>query len=193
MKTWKYLAITTFSLVAFLFAVKVHAQKVPSGQPFQSLQQQIDQLKQQVAALAAGGAQRRVISGSINLNADGDVIFESKDGQGQTIEDHFKVVFRDSTLTLGDLPSVTLYQRRRVTAPVLSPPFNGFVVSDFNGFRWQGFVPDASVDMTRLFVEDERILVRYRRDRYETDGTITKFFGLDGQGGTGEFNLVLIR
>ena len=49
-------------------------------------------------------------------------------------------------------------------------------------------------NITRLFFDTGRILLRFKVERFNLDGTPRAAqFGLDGPSGTGDFRLVLIR
>ncbi len=92
-------------------------------------------------------------------------------------------------LTTDDLPVVQLYRGRRTTAAPISPPFDAFN---------NAFLPHPPVftgDVTTaLLIGDGIILIQYRRDIFDLNGDLfEKRFGLDGDGGTGEFRLGLIK
>lgn len=164
---------------------------VPPGQPFQELLDLINSLAARITALEAGGgsgAQRIVFSGTIDLESAGDLVRTDDDSANNRRRvRHFKV-FSISDLTTEDPPSVTLYERRRRDlAPFAT---SGFFVSGLaNSFR-------SDSDITNLVVEDGQILLQFRVDVFNfTTGTPLppSLYGLDGQGGTGDFRLVVIR
>ncbi len=168
--------------------------KVP-GKPFDDLQGQINDLETRVAALEAsggGGVERVVISGTIDLNADGDIVLDRINAAGSLRQDHFRVI-PVAGLTTDDPPSMTLYRGPRTVdigrLPVPFPsalrPYDTLQISR----------RDRSIDATALFFENGRILLRFKGVFFNSDGTPTGRinFGLDGEGGTGDFRLVLIR
>ena len=143
----------------------------------------------------AGQAIRIVFSGTIDLEAEGDEVRETVDALLRVRRHHFKV-FSVEGLTTDDPPAVTLYHRRRTDfsqPPAFVP--NPINESEFVIYNDVFFVLQSSADDATLLTFDEgRILLRYRRETFNPDGTLRSVgYGLDGPGGTGDFRLVLIR
>lgn len=187
--------LTLYAPTALSLPTWVEAQDVPltvegrvPGQPFQFLQNQIDQLKQQVGALQATGANRIVFSGTIDLNSAGDLVRTDDDiPNNRRRVRHFKV-FAIPGLTTQDLPSVSLYQRRRTDlAPFSTSGF--FLAGLANSFS------NIATDITNLVFEEGQILLQFRVEVFNltTGALLGTFYGLDGPGGTGDFRLVLIK
>lgn len=137
---------------------------------------------------ASGGAQRVVFSGTIDLEAEGDEVRENFDDLGRRRVSHFKV-FSIPDLTMDDPPAATLYYRKRTDlSPLVHINAGEFLM--YNDQVVNFGVPDATI----LIFDEGRILVRYRFERFDPDGTLSFIsYGLDGSGGRGDFRLVVIR
>ena len=141
-----------------------------------------------------GGVTRLVFSGTIDLEAEGDEVRETVDALGRLRRHHFKV-FPVADLTTDDPPAVTLYHRRRTDFS--QPP--AFVPNPINESEFvihnDLFLTQSAINSANLLTFDEgRILLRYRLERFDPDGTLSFVgYGLDGPEGTGDFRLVVIR
>lgn len=112
---------------------------VPPGQPFQELLALINGLTARVTALetsGGGGATRVVLSGTIDLESEGDVVREIVGSDGRKRVSHF-VLFSIPDLTTDDPPDVTLFRRPR-TELVGGHVISGFVTADI------GNLPDPA-------------------------------------------------
>ena len=185
----------TIGVVILTMAFVGYTQAITRGNPFEELFALINGLDTRVAALEApggAGAERVVISDSVDLESTGDVVLESFDTSGRKRLDHHVEILVPG-LTTDDLPAVTLYRRRVAALPPFSSPNEEFNAA-FRLATLNERGPGS--DMTRLRFVDGKILLRYRRDRFNPPGAATPtdvFYGLDGVGGTGDFRLVLIK
>ena len=140
-------------------------------------------------------ATRVVFSGTIDLDSVGDEIREVVRPDGRRNVSHFRV-FSIPDLTMDDPPAMTLY-RHRCTDRTLTPVGpNEFVEASLDGGCGSAAPPPAIfiIDSPLLIFDDGRILLRYRLDIFSPAGELLNvLYSLDGQGGTGDFRLVLIR
>lgn len=178
-------------ILAIAFAGTTYG--VPPGQPFQELLDLINGIAARVTALetsGGGGATRVVLSGTIDLNSGGGEVREAFDRLGRRRVSHFEV-FLIPDLTTTDPPTVTLYRRRHTSFVASVIGATEFVVHRYGNDPDEP--PAGPGDATLLIFAEGKILLRFRQDVFNFDGTVTKIFGLDGPGGTGEFRLVLVR